>query len=74
MADHEAPRLGILSRLKASARYGFLAKVKNGVAWAVTHRRKVAAAVVVALPLVSRALPDFPSAEVLTFIRAYFGA
>lgn len=74
MADHEAPRLGVLSRLKASARYGFLAKVKNDAVWAVAHRRKVAAAIVVALPLISRALPSFPADDVLSFLRMYFGA
>jgi hypothetical protein len=74
MGDHSTPRLGVLSHVKASARYGFLARVRAGGAWLWTHRRKVASLIVVGLPFVSRVLPNFPTADILAFLRVYFGA
>jgi hypothetical protein len=49
-------------------------KVREAYYWAVAHRRKIASAVIVALPLVSRFAPDFPTAEVKSFLELYFGA
>jgi hypothetical protein len=49
-------------------------KVREAFYWAVAHRRKIASAVIVALPLVARFAPDFPTAEVKGFLEMYFGA
>jgi len=40
----------------------------------ITNRRKIYAAAVVALPLVSRYVPGFPSDEILGVLRAFLGA
>jgi hypothetical protein len=49
-------------------------KVRNALYWVKAHRRKIASAVIVALPFVSRILPDFPVGEVKSFLELYFGA
>jgi hypothetical protein len=74
MGDHSTPRLGVLSRLKASYRYGTLRKLRADGVWLWSHRRKVASLIVIGLPFVSRVLPDFPAADILAFLRVYFGA
>jgi hypothetical protein len=57
-----------------SAPSTFLAKCRTGAAWLWAHRRKVASAIILAMPFVSRVLPDFPSADIVAFLRMYFGA
>jgi hypothetical protein len=42
--------------------------------WAVRNRRKIAAALVVALPLLARLVPGFPADDVLSVLRTYLGA
>lgn len=44
-----------------------------GLGWLVRNRKKVAGALVVLLPLVSRWVPDFPSDEILAAFRAFLG-
>jgi hypothetical protein len=48
-----------------------LAKVK-ALVW--KHRRKIAMGVIVAMPLVSRVVPDFPTGEAVAFLRMFLGA
>jgi hypothetical protein len=50
------------------------AKLVDGGKWAWAHRRKIASAIVVALPFASRYVPDFPSAEIMAILRAFLGA
>lgn len=38
------------------------------------HRRKIASALIVALPIVSRFVPDFPAGEIVSALRAFLGA
>lgn len=68
MGDHSAP-----SSFWAKVR-AYVAEAPAGVSWVVTHRRKIASVIVVALPLVSRVLPAFPTADILAFLKMYFGA
>ncbi|MGW5637124.1 hypothetical protein [Streptomyces sp. NPDC003832] len=49
-------------------------KLREALYWAVAHRRKLAAAVVVALPLVARLVPGFPDDVIADALRAYLGA
>jgi hypothetical protein len=42
--------------------------------WAVAHRRKILSAAVVALPIVARVWPGFPSDEILSVLRGFLGA
>jgi hypothetical protein len=49
-------------------------KLRSLAAYAWTHRRKIASALIVALPLVSRLVPDFPSDLILTYLRVFLGA
>jgi hypothetical protein len=49
-------------------------KLREAWYWAVAHRRKILSGAVVALPLVSRFVPDFPSGEILTVLRGFLGA
>jgi hypothetical protein len=42
--------------------------------WALRNRRKIAAALVVALPLLARLVPGFPADDVLSVLRTYLGA
>lgn len=49
-------------------------KLREALYWAVAHRRKLASALVVALPLVAHLVPGFPSEEILRALRVYVGA
>jgi hypothetical protein len=49
-------------------------KLREAWYWSVAHRRKILSGVVVALPLVARFVPDFPSDEILTVLRGLLGA
>jgi hypothetical protein len=49
-------------------------KLREAWYWLVTHRRKVASAVIVALPFVSRFVPDFPTDDVVKVLRVFLGA
>ena len=42
--------------------------------WAVANRRKIAGALVLALPLIARYAPGFPADEIMSALRAYLGA
>ncbi|MEU0245164.1 hypothetical protein ABZ192_12665 [Streptomyces sp. NPDC006235] len=42
--------------------------------WALRNRRKIAAALVVALPLLARLVPGFPDDVLLDALKAYLGA
>lgn len=42
--------------------------------WVVENRRKIYAAAVVAIPLVARYVPGFPSDEILGVLRVFLGA
>ena len=46
----------------------------RAVRWVVANRRKIYAAAVVAIPLVSRYVPGFPADEILGVLRAFLGA
>lgn len=59
MGEHSAPRDGRLTR---AAR------------WVRTNRRSLALAALVALPIVSRYVPDFPADEALALLRGFLGA
>lgn len=48
-------------------------KLRGWAAYAWAHRRKIASALIVALPLASRYVPDFPSDAVLSVLRAFLG-
>ncbi|MGW4986305.1 hypothetical protein ACWEQ3_01460 [Streptomyces mirabilis] len=74
MGDHSTPKPGVMSSVRASANYGALLKVKLVLAYLVTHRRKIVSALVVALPIVARLIPDFPADDILDVLRTYFGA
>jgi hypothetical protein len=39
-----------------------------------TQRRKIASALIVALPFAARFVPDFPSDAILSVLRAFLGA
>lgn len=58
MGDHATPT----NRLVSLATY----------AW--THRRKIASALIVALPFAARVIPDFPTDQILSVLRAFLGA
>ena len=62
MGEHNKPESVWRTRLVRAAR------------WVITNRRKIYAAAVVALPLVSRYVPGFPSDEILGVLRAFLGA
>lgn len=47
---------------------------RTALTWVVTHRRKVLAAAIVAIPLLSRYVPGFPADDVLSVLRAFLGA
>lgn len=49
-------------------------KFREALYWLVAHRRKVAAAVVVALPFVARFVPGFPDDVIADALRAYLGS
>ena len=49
-------------------------RLVGAVRWVVENRRKIYAAAVVAIPLVSRYVPGFPSDEILGVLRAFLGA
>lgn len=59
MGDHSALPESTLARAKA---------------WAWAHRRKIAMGAIVAMPLVSRVVPDFPANEAVSFLRMFLGA
>jgi len=59
MGDHSALPESALARAKA---------------WAWAHRRKIAMGAIVAMPLVSRVVPDFPANEAVSFLRMFLGA
>lgn len=62
MGDHSAPDSGALSKLGRVAR------------WTWTHRRKVAAVALVAIPILARYVPGFPAAEAVSLLRTFLGA
>jgi hypothetical protein len=49
-------------------------KLREAWYWAVAHRRKILSGAVVALPVVARFVPDFPSDEILSVLRGFLGA
>ena len=49
-------------------------KLSAAWGWLVKHRRKVLSAAIVALPFVARVVPAFPSAEIVSVLRAFLGA
>ncbi|MFI8830556.1 hypothetical protein ACIGPN_05960 [Streptomyces afghaniensis] len=49
-------------------------KWTQSLGWLVRNRRKVAAALVVALPLVARLVPGFPGDVLLDALKTYLGA
>jgi hypothetical protein len=53
---------------------GFLSYVREAGYWAMAHRRKIASVVVVTLPVVARAWPEFPADTIASYVRTYFGA
>jgi hypothetical protein len=61
MGEHNAPDPGWAVKAKAVA------------AWLRSNRGKVLSVLVVALPLVSRFVPDFPSDALLSVVRAFLG-
>ncbi|MFF8473873.1 hypothetical protein [Streptomyces sp. NPDC015414] len=50
-----------------------MTKVRAVAGWVWQNRRKVAAVLVLAVPLATRFVPDFPADEVLALLRAYLG-
>jgi hypothetical protein len=42
--------------------------------WTINNRRKLIAGAIVALPLLSRYVPDFPSDAIMTVLRGFLGA
>ncbi|MFJ9318812.1 hypothetical protein [Streptomyces globisporus] len=53
---------------------GWKANLGRAVLWLVANRRKVYAGLVVALPLLARYIPDFPSDALLDAARVFLGA
>ena len=47
---------------------------RTALTWLVTHRRKVLAAAIVAVPLISRYVPGVPADDVLSVLRGILGA
>jgi hypothetical protein len=49
-------------------------KLREAYYFVVAHRRKILSGAVVALPIVARFVPDFPSDEILAVLRGFLGA
>jgi len=49
-------------------------RLREALYWALANRRKLAAAVVVALPFVARYVPGFPDDVIADALKAYLGA
>lgn len=49
-------------------------KWREALYWVVAHRRKIAGAVVVALPFIARLVPGFPADVIGDALKAYLGA
>jgi hypothetical protein len=62
--------MGDHSKTEASA----LSRVADGARWLIKNKAKVASALIVALPFVSRYVPGFPSEEALSILRVFLGA
>lgn len=48
--------------------------VRDAFVWLLANRRKVVSVAIVALPIVSRFVPGFPSDEILSVLRGFLGA
>lgn len=48
--------------------------LREAVYWAIAHRRKIIAAVVVALPFAARLIPGFPADVIGDALKAYLGS
>jgi hypothetical protein len=48
--------------------------LREALYWAVANRRKILSVAIVALPIVSRFVPGFPSDEILAVLRGFLGA
>jgi hypothetical protein len=62
MGEHSAPRASLSDRIRRAA------------TWVRANRRTLALAAILAVPVVSRYVPDFPVDAVLTALRGYLGA
>lgn len=62
MGEHNAPDSGVTAKATDLAR------------WVWRNRRKVAAAALVALPVVARYVPNFPADEAVSVLRSLLGA
>lgn len=62
MGDHSAPA------------GGWSEKVTGAWSWFVAHRRKMYAVAMVAIPLASRFVPDFPTDVFMDAARVFLGA
>lgn len=49
-------------------------KLREAFYWAVAHRRKLVSVAIIALPIVSRFVPDFPASQVVDYLRVFLGA
>ena len=61
MGEHSAPDNGVIGKARDVAR------------WVWQNRRKVAAAALVALPVVARYVPGFPADEAVSLLRTFLG-
>jgi hypothetical protein len=59
MGEHSAPTPG---------------KFVTAVRWLLANKGKVASALIVAVPFVSRYVPGFPTDEVVSVLRLFLGA
>lgn len=59
MGEHSAPQDSVATRAR-------------NFAW--KHRRKIAMGAILAMPLVSRVVPDFPADEAMSLLRLFLGA
>lgn len=59
MGEHSAPRDRAIMR---------------ALTWAREHRRTILTVAVMSLPIVSRYVPAFPTAEVVNVLRLFLGA
>lgn len=59
MGEHSKPEVG---------------RVVSALRWVVANKGKIAAALLVVLPLVARYVPNFPTDEAVSVVRLFLGA
>lgn len=59
MGEHSKPREG---------------RIRSALTWALTNRRRIALAALLALPLVARYVPEFPTEEAVRLLKLVLGS